>query len=141
MAISLDALKEEIAKNTKSKSVFDIEGIIKKFLNRPDIDMITRIRDTELDKICNMLHHTHKISVLKIKRLSEIKLVDIKNNEDVKKNLCTGEIFVLQNLFLRLSLDSKSREELVNMFVSIIRTEIEMAKKLQNESQTNIKQE
>lgn len=131
--LSFDELKDEIEKGIKGQSVLDIKSILDRFLNRQDIDLITRIKENELDRICNMLHHTHKISLLKVRRLAVYE--DIKTIDDnyIKNNMCTGEIYVLQNLSLRLSLDSQSREELVNIFVSVIKTELENIIKTKSE--------
>ena len=111
----------------------NMKDLILMFLDRKGIDVITRIKEQELDKICNMLHHTHKISVLRnyyIKRYEKdtseyVPELDFKFS---KFELCSGEKYVLQNLSLRLSLDGKSREELQTIISALVKTELEFKK-------------
>jgi len=111
----------------KSSAVSDIKEVINAFLNRQDIDMITRIRDTELDKICNMLHHTHGISI--ILNNAFISELGTKYKKEIYiPVICSGERYVLQNLSLRLSLNSESRKELENVFISLIKNELDMVR-------------
>lgn len=132
MAIyQLQDLKDKLGIREKS-GVSDIKEIIHRFLDRENIDLISRIDRNELDKICNMLHHSHQISLKWNKALLE-KYKSENNQEKIKELtensiMCSGELYVLQNLGLRLSLGSESRKELENVFISLIKTELDIMK-------------
>ena len=120
--------------NNKFGSIADIKLLLEKYLERKNIDLISRIRDVELDKICNLLHHSHLISIkmniaiLGSKKFSEVLEKDIK--------LSSGELYGIRNLSLRLSLDSSSRKEIENILVSLIKKEMERKEYSQNQNET-----
>jgi len=118
--MDFDQLKSVIS-GQRSSTITDIRNIIDSLLNRSDIDMISRIKDIELDKICNMLHHSHQLSLMMNKDFK----IDPNKHEIL---MCSAEKYVLQNLSLRLSLDSQSRKEFVDIFISLIKTELSLRK-------------
>jgi len=128
--ITIEQLKEKLG---KSERVLDIKELLDNFLRKQDIDRITRIRDIELDNIARLfffgIRHTALLN---------------KNNtfsyiEFEYKNLEISNIleFVLINLGLRLSLNSKSREELQNIISSLVRVELEKLEKKENADKSN----
>lgn len=84
--------------------------IIDTLFDKSKLEMITRIRDIELDKLARMLYFGKKLS-------------------EHKNKISNLEKFVKLHLALRLSLDSKSREEIAEIFTSLIKTNVELEKK------------
>ena len=119
--MELEELKSLVG--SKFGSIADIKVLLQEYLERKNIDLISRIRDVELDKICSMLYHTHNIS-LKMSLLVNANR-DKTKEKDLKIIMCSGENYVLQNLYLRLSLNSQSRIEIENILVSLIKKEME----------------
>lgn len=116
--------------NNKSfGSLGDIQKIISQFINRGDIDLISRIKDTELDNICNMLFQSHTLSIKWTLRRLQLKNKNKKIHEIIISKedviISAGEEYALKHLNLTLSLDSQSRTEIKEILISLIKKEIE----------------
>lgn len=106
--------------------VFDIQSIIQEFINKSNIERITRIKDTELDKICRLFYfgikHTSYLNLNK-----DFSFTNNTKYQDIKISSILD--YVMINLSMRLSLNSKSREELTAVIVELIKKETENIKK------------
>lgn len=113
------------------KSLFNIKDTIADFINKSNIDRITRIRDVELDEICRMFFYgiRHSAFLIHGKNIN----ISFINYEELTDNYMISEIleYVLINLSLRLSLNSESRKELENIATAMIRKEID---RIENEN-------
>lgn len=110
---------QDIIENVQRRGLTtsDIKLILTRMFDRNNIDMTTRVRDVELDNICNMLHHGHQLTLMMQDDTGFTKLFEL-------------EAYVLQNLSLRLSLDSRSRDEIVAIFTQMVKEE-SAAKKIE----------
>jgi hypothetical protein len=121
--ISFEQLKEEFSKSGVS-DFSDLQGVLSDFIQKGKIERITRIRDIELDRICQMLFfgvkHTAKLNKKDFFVFSNVQELEY-------KDLFISSIleYTLINLSLRLSLDSQSRAELKDIVVSLIKSQIE----------------
>lgn len=124
--INLQDIKDEFSSAGIGSGFIDIKKVLKTLLPKEkQLDVMTRVRDVELDKISTALYHAHNISILQTKRLSKPRK-DETGKEYIPPLMSHPELFILQNLSLRLSLDSQSRDELVKTFIAHIAREMEV---------------
>lgn len=109
-------------------TVSDIKHILIGLLSRNKIDMLSKINEYELDKICNMLHHSHQQSVLMCYRL---------NLKGKERRMISPHRYVLQNLSLRLSVDGHTWNHFTQIFTGLINRDVmhkeEELKQLKNQ--------
>lgn len=135
-------INDFLKSDKKGDNIINSEKIINTLLDETRIDSITRIRDLELDKISTMLHHTIQISAkysAAMLMYSENRDIYIKEN---KLFICSGYKYIKQNLKLRLSINSRSREEFENIFTTFFKHQIEKDKniRMQNDPNNQIRQ-
>jgi hypothetical protein len=113
-------------------TVSDIKHILIGLLSRNKIDMLSKINEYELDKICSMLHHSHQQSVLMNYRLK------LKGKDRI---MISPHRYVLQNLCLRLSVDGHTWTHFTQIFTGLINRDVmhkeEELKKLQTQQNLN----
>lgn len=130
--------REDLIKDIGFNSVkTELKDVLKIILKRKNIDLLTRIKEIELDKICRMYYFGVKLTYYMNKTLLSKenieKLLKLKS-QDLEKYLqkyfikSSLEDYVLTNLYLRLSLDSQSRNEIENITTNIIKKNIEEKK-------------
>lgn len=132
--LDFDNLLNNIKENTGKN---DIYNVINKYLDRKNIDLTTRLNYNELDKICLALFFGYKLSVgLNLEKLKNNTSINfIKDENDII--ISDLQSYVLMNLGLRLSLDGKSRDELNNLFISLISNELARLKLKDNSIENN----
>lgn len=109
-----------------SNSFFNMDKTIKDLLDTGKIEKITRIRETELDDIAVMFYfgirHTAILNLLSNPKSKNVYYANIDYN---KLEISSILDYVLINLSMRLSHDSKSRIEIENMITALVKNEVE----------------
>lgn len=135
--IDFEDLKNQITDTKPNTSLFNFENTFRNFLDTSKVEKISRIRDVELDKICQMLffgvRHTAFLNVSKQSTINYLnlsanqkgKIKDIETNLYKKLEISYLLEYTIMNLSLRLSLSSQSREELKGVVNSLIKAEME----------------
>lgn len=122
-------MNELVGRVKGNTTVSDVKNILTGMLKRNKIDMLSKINENETDKICNMLHHAHGLSV---------KMNIALGNKEKKLILCSPHRYVLQNLCLRLSIDGYTWEKFTAIFTNLLNRDIshkeEELKKLQQQN-------
>lgn len=105
--------------------VFDVQSIIQEFIKKSSIERITRIKDVELDKICRLFYFGIKHTAF-LNHKKEFSFTNNVSYQDLKISSILD--YVMINLSMRLSLNSKSREELRDVITKLIENEVEKIK-------------
>jgi len=114
---------EEFSKQINSASFFDLQKTINDFIQREKIERITRIRDVELDKICQMFFFGIRHTAFMNKGRKNYMTLSYD-----KLKISSMLEYTLINLSLRLSLSSKSRDELKEVITNMIKAEMKKFK-------------
>jgi len=135
--ISYEQLQDFSLKNDKVDTVSDIKQIIAALLDRKKLDMITSVKETEIDNITNKLHHGIQYSRMMNRHLGFLDENNKKVDKDTQLEMCSPHHHVIQNLALRLSLDRESRKE----FVKVSTAMIQRTQDIENEQRRRERQE